>query len=92
VSRLGVVEAPKWIEFQECVPRTKDAKTKVWAVVTKGGSEKEVGGIALGAVKWFGRWRRYAFFPDPATVYEPTCLRDIASFIDSEMQKRKAAR
>lgn len=73
----------KWIDFHECVPRTKDAKTKTWAVVAR------EGGACLGAVKWFGRWRQYAFFPGPVTVYEPTCLRDIATFCEAMTTKHK---
>lgn len=93
VTSRGAAEGPKWIEFQECVPKTKDAKTKTWAVVTKSTVEKDrasFGGVPLGVVKWFGRWRQYAFFPEPTCVFEPTCLRDIANFIQTEMQKRRA--
>ena len=58
-------------------------KTKVWEVTTKDDS------ATLGYIKWFGRWRCYAFFPEKNTVYERQCLRDITEFIEEEMRKRK---
>jgi hypothetical protein len=53
-------------------------KTKAWRVrniETK---------IDLGIVKWFGRWRQYAFFPDEELVFEKTCLRTIADFAERQ--------
>ena len=58
-------------------------KTAVWLVLTKD-SEKEDAGHELGQVRWFGRWRKYAFFPAMNTVYEQTCLRDLAAFCERE--------
>jgi hypothetical protein len=75
---------PKWIVF-DLLPRL-DRRTDHWHVWTKDRSG------FLGEIKWFGRWRKYSFFPAPSTVFEPTCLRDITTFIESEMQKRKEAR
>ncbi len=34
----------------------------------------------LGQIRWFGRWRKYCFFPNTGTIYEETCLREIAEF------------
>lgn len=53
-------------------------KTKVWLVKTR---ETELLGTPLGTVRWFGRWRKYCFFPFADTVYEEVCLREIAEFI-----------
>ena len=50
-------------------------KTKVIGVYSK--KEFEV----LGEIKWFGRWRQYAFFPEPGTVYNVECLNDIQTYI-----------
>ncbi len=58
-------------------------KTKVWAVISK------EGGFELGKVKWFGRWRCYAFFPTDS-IFEPKCLREIADFIESRTQEHRA--
>lgn len=67
----------KWIEFSEEAQPPK-RKTKSWAVRAKGGD------IKLGAVKWYGPWRQYSFFPVADTLYEKQCLRDIADFCERE--------
>ena len=38
-------------------------------------------GDKLGTIKWFGRWRQYAFFPEAGTVFNTECLNDIQSYI-----------
>jgi hypothetical protein len=77
------VAESKWVEFIEM---RRTGKTTVWDIVTKDG------GVVLGSVKWFGRWRKYSFFPKPDTIYEATCLRDIVAFLDGEMIARRIAR
>ena len=72
----------KWIHFAQM---GDTGKTTIWGVLTKGDDTK------LGEVRWFGRWRTYAFFPQSDTVYEPTCLGDIATFIRERMAERKRA-
>ena len=52
-------------------------KTLVWWVVNKHDD------IQLGWVGWFGKWRKYAYYPKPDTVYEWICLREIADFCDA---------
>lgn len=74
-----------WVDFKEV---RDTGKTKVWSVVTT----YDGGGVELGVVKWHGAWRKYAFYPEYGTLFEPTCLRDIAAFIDKAMAERKAAR
>ena len=71
----------KWIKF--ILAPKQNPKTAIWFVAAKDG-----GGM-LGEIRWFGRWRRYAFYPQAATVFEPTCLRNIAQFIDNEMKLRR---
>lgn len=42
-------------------------------------------------VKWYGGWRKYAFFPYADTLFEQDCLRDIAKMLDEvteEWRKR----
>lgn len=34
----------------------------------------------LGEIKWYSAWRKYAFFPSPATLFESQCLQDISQF------------
>lgn len=54
--------------------RSASGKTEVWSVVSRR-QEAE-----LGQLRWFGRWRQYAFFPGPETVFNPGCLADVAEF------------
>lgn len=68
----GRLYLTRWIGFVRVDYNTR--KTEVWNVVTKDDS------TMLGTIKWFGRWRCYAFYPLGHVVLEPTCLRDIADF------------
>ena len=72
-----------WIEFLD--PHASETgKTWIWPIATK------PRGAMLGEVRWFSRWRRYAFFPLPGTVFEQDCLRDIAEFCELQTAGRKA--
>lgn len=53
----------------------KKPKTQVIKVMSK------LHGNRLGVIKWFGRWRQYAFFPENGTVFNVECLNDIQSYI-----------
>ena len=76
----------KWIIF---VPTEPKPKTKTWEVWTKEkGKPSFEGGDFLGGVRWFGPWRCYAFYPTPNTIFEKTCLRDIAAFCEEETTKQ----
>jgi hypothetical protein len=59
-------------------------KTRVYEVDTK----DEIR-VCLGEVRWYAPWRKYAFFPDPDTLYEQDCLRDIAEFLEGLMIERR---
>jgi hypothetical protein len=72
----------RWIEFRV---KHDTGKTKVYDVVAKERGEM------LGEVKWFARWRKYAFFPAPGTLYEEDCLKDIASFLLKLKEERKSS-
>lgn len=87
--------ASRWIDFIE-QPRPASRKTPVFDVVKKREGKASAGeeGMlhALGQVRWFGAWRCYAFFPANGTLFEPTCLGDLAAFCAWLMAKRKAVR
>jgi hypothetical protein len=65
--------------------KTPSGKTGIWWVWSDYHSER---GFVLGEIKWFSHWRKYAFFPYADTLYEQTCLREIAQFIDERMAER----
>jgi len=73
----------KWIRFDVF---GTTGKTTLWKVVTKDGTE------VLGEIRWFPRWRCYAFFSTvPCCVLEKQCLRDISDFCEEETNKHRAA-
>jgi hypothetical protein len=70
----------KWIDFHLY---EDTGKTKKYDILTKDETFK------LGEIKWFSRWRKYAFFPQSNTVFEKDCMLDIIEFIDLLMFERK---
>lgn len=75
-----------WIEFR-LTGQSDSGKTYVWSVMTSDGR------INLGTIKWFSNWRKYAFYPNPDTIWEQDCLTEIATFIVNKTaeHKRKVA-
>jgi hypothetical protein len=73
----------KYIRFEK-LPKDSNRKTDIYKVVTKYDTPE-----ILGSIEWFGRWRKYAFFPYQNTVFEPVCLNDIINFINKLMDERK---
>lgn len=65
-------------------------KTQRWDVVAK--SSPTADAFPLGMIQWFGRWHQYAFFPNGNTVFEKTCLRDIASFCETASREHRRRR
>lgn len=72
----------KWIMFRPRLKRTPAQRTEQWDVIS-------LDGKLLGIVKWYGAWRQYAFFPEPETIYERQCLRDLAEFCEKETYKHR---
>lgn len=69
------------VTFAHLGPRPGN-KTSDWAVRERSGGD-------IGTIKWFPRWRKYGFFPCHGTVYEETCLREIAEFCQARTADRK---
>lgn len=65
----------EFVYFRNVGKTSDKAKTDTWFVYAKSGE------TGLGSLRWFGRWRKYCFFPMADTVFEEKCLRDIAEFI-----------
>lgn len=59
-------------------------KTQKWRVRAKSDN------YFLGEISWFARWYQYSFFPQGNTVFEKTCLRDIAQFCDEQTKIYRA--
>lgn len=61
-------------------------RTETWDVYTVEGN------FHLGIVKWYSAWRRYCFFAGQNTLYDPTCLREIAEFAEKATKDHKENR
>lgn len=72
----------KWIDF-DYIGNSKSGKTKVWRVLTKDSN------LLLGYIKWYAPWRKYSFFPESNTIFEETCLNDIANFCRDQKKELK---
>lgn len=71
----------EYLRFVQTEP--EDRKTKVVYVYSVRG------GDLLGQIKWFGRWRQYAFFPTAETIWNPECLDVVNERIRALMAERK---
>lgn len=80
--RFGNTPSAKYVVFMP-IDAPDGYKTKIWSVLTRDG------GLFIGEIRWYSRWRQYAFMPDYKTVYEKQCLRDIALFCETETAKHK---
>ena len=80
----------KWISMKEIDNR--GLKTRVFEIRADGINDH------LGVVRWYGPWRAYVFRPADDTIFEKTCLRDIAAFCEQmtrshiiELKEKKGA-
>lgn len=54
--------------------------TKVWTVAIQG--------VRLGQIRWWSPWRRYVFAPSEGTLFDTTCLEELARFCSTETNQR----
>jgi len=71
----------KWLTITE-IGKSDSGKTLIWNVAN--GDEE-----FLGYVKWFGKWRKYAFFPAEDTIFEEECLRDLSFFCEQSTREHR---
>ncbi len=72
-----------YIEFR-LMPNPTERKTSAWEVLAKSD------GCILGRISWFGRWRKYCFWPADDAVFEENCLRHIADFGEALTREQRA--
>jgi hypothetical protein len=63
----------KWMQVGVPWP-SEGGETQTWTIFDRHGSP-------LGQVKWFGRWRQYAFQPVTHSTFNGACLADITLFL-----------
>lgn len=68
-----------WLTFK-FRSRSQTGKTKIWTVHSISDINE------IGIIKWYGRWRGYAFYPDEfdQIIFEQKCLREIADFLEKQ--------
>jgi hypothetical protein len=66
------------------VGKSPSSKTMIWDVLNR-----YDGGMLLGRIAWFAKWRKYGFYPMPETVFEEVCMRELSDFIVAETKKQK---
>lgn len=64
-------------------------------LIRKGGSTRLIEissrqkGVSLGFIKWFGQWRQYTFFPKNETIFDKSCLREIADYCEFKTKQHR---
>ena len=61
----------------------KGRKTQMWEV------SSIMGGCILGYIQWRSGWRKYVFQPAEDTVFDASCLREMADFLEQETRIQK---
>lgn len=75
----------KYLKFHKA--SKQNPKTAIYIVRTH-----DLCGAKLGEIRWYAQWRQYGFYPEEGTVFEKTCLSDIANFcIELNKKQRKKA-
>lgn len=46
----------------------------------------------LGTIRWFGQWRQFCFYPQPLTIFNAGCMKDIQVEIAGLMEERRLDR
>ncbi|HET7110228.1 MAG TPA: hypothetical protein VFI41_05110 [Gemmatimonadales bacterium] len=78
----GVLQRTEYLVFFDRTPAGR--KTQIVNVVSK------LHGDVLGEIRWYGRWRQYAFYPRADTIWNPQCLDEVTEFVRELMRARRA--
>ncbi|MEA2677187.1 MAG: hypothetical protein QOJ81_1328 [Chloroflexota bacterium] len=66
----------------EQLPTAPGRKTAIWDVLGRS--------TRLGEIRWFSRWRCYALFPPPGTLFNSDCLNVLAQFCARATKEHRA--
>jgi hypothetical protein len=67
--------------FNELHAGAPARKTKMWEVTATASDE------VLGRILFHGAWRKFVFSPYDNTIFDHSCLREIADFSEAETKK-----
>jgi hypothetical protein len=62
---------------------TPSGKTRIWSVIATRND------ALLGEIRYYGRWRQYAFFPEPNTIFNPDCMDEVSKFCREETTRQR---
>jgi len=67
-----------------CFTQVEDSrrKTAVVLVLPQTQTQSDPWFYALGVIKFWPAWRKYAFFPNQDTLYDKACLETIGDVLD----------
>lgn len=68
----GII-ATVFLQFNLTIPE-RPRKTEIWEIYNRRNLK------LLGVISWSGRWRQYVFHPEADTMFNTTCLKEIAWF------------
>jgi hypothetical protein len=70
----------------DLLPKSAEARkvTHTWSVWN--------GSTYLGEIRWFAHWRRYVFYPDKDTLFDPGCLAELGAFCLEQSKMRRMER
>lgn len=70
----------KYLRFRE-LPNP-GRKTKIIVVNSSRSGER------LAAIQWYGPWRQYTLWPEPDTIWNDGCLRDVLEYMNGLKEER----
>lgn len=80
---LDIVYQGRWVSVNR-LTRRPGRTTDVFEVVTKESAR------VVAEIRWHAPWRKYVLVPRSETVWETTCLMDIARWLRLLTHERKA--
>ena len=67
--------ASKYISILES-DRSASGKTRTWEIVNTRHNE------VCGKIKWYGGFRKYVFYPTDGFLFDASCMRIVAEWLD----------
>jgi hypothetical protein len=63
------------------VATSPSRKTKIWSVYCAN--------LYLGEIKWYAPWRQYCFAPIPYSLFDHSCLMELAEFCNDNTKNHR---
>lgn len=70
-----------FLEYRE-IGTSDSGKTKIWNIFSRSG--------VIGAIAWYGPWRKYCVEFGRNVVLDCGCLREVADFCETKTREHKS--